>query len=88
MGSIVVEHGLCCSAECEIFSDQGSNLSLVHWQADSLPLSHQGIIYIYTYIYIYIYIYTYIYILIHIFSSVQSLSRVRLFAAPWTAAQL
>ena len=22
--------------------DQGSNLSLLHWQADSLPLRHQG----------------------------------------------
>ena len=25
-----------------IFSTQGSNLSLLHWQADSLPVSHQG----------------------------------------------
>ena len=25
-----------------IFLDQGSNLCLLHWQADSLPLSHQG----------------------------------------------
>ena len=25
-----------------IFLTQGSNLSLLHWQADSLPLSHQG----------------------------------------------
>ena len=25
-----------------IFSTQGSNLSLLHWQAGSLPLSHQG----------------------------------------------
>ena len=24
------------------FPDQGSNLSLLHWQTDSLPLSHQG----------------------------------------------
>ena len=24
------------------FSDQGSNSCLLHWQADSLPLSHQG----------------------------------------------
>ena len=26
-----------------IFPDQGSNLCLLDWQADSLPLSHQGI---------------------------------------------
>ena len=26
-----------------IFPDQGSNLCLLHWQAGSLPLSHQGI---------------------------------------------
>ena len=25
-----------------IFPTQGSNLSLLHWQSDSLPLSHQG----------------------------------------------
>ena len=25
-----------------IFPNQGSNLCLLHWQADSLPLSHQG----------------------------------------------
>ena len=25
-----------------VFPDQGSNLYLLHWQADSLPLSHQG----------------------------------------------
>ena len=25
-----------------IFADQGSNLCLPHWQADSLPLSHEG----------------------------------------------
>ena len=27
---------------CEIFLGQGSNLCLLHWQADSSPLSHQG----------------------------------------------
>ena len=26
----------------EIFLTQGSNAHLLHWQADSLPLSHQG----------------------------------------------
>ena len=25
-----------------IFLDQGLNLCLLHWQVDSLPLSHQG----------------------------------------------
>ena len=25
-----------------IFLNQGSKMSLLHWQADSLPLSHQG----------------------------------------------
>ena len=33
---------LSCPVACGIFPDQGSNLSLPHWQADSLPLSHQG----------------------------------------------
>ena len=35
-------HGLSCSAACGIFPHQGSNPHLLHWQADSLPLSHQG----------------------------------------------
>ena len=42
MGSVVVVHGFSCFAACGILSDQGSNLCLLHWQADSLPLSHQG----------------------------------------------
>ena len=37
--SIVVAHGLSCSLVCGIFPDQGSNLCLLLWQADSLPLS-------------------------------------------------
>ena len=41
-GSWVLEHRLCCSAECGIFLDQGSNPCLLPWQADSLPLSHKG----------------------------------------------
>ena len=52
-GSIVVVHRLSCSAACGlfpdqdstacgIFLDQGSNPCLLHWQADSSPLSHQG----------------------------------------------
>ena len=34
--------GLSSSAACGIFPDQGSNPCLLHWQVDSLPLSHQG----------------------------------------------
>ena len=33
---------LSCPAVCGIFPDQGSNSCLLHWQADSLPLRHQG----------------------------------------------
>ena len=33
--------GLSCSTARELFSDQGSNPCLLHWQADSLPLSYQ-----------------------------------------------
>ena len=35
-------HGLSYSTACGIFPDQGPNLCLLHWQADSLPLSHLG----------------------------------------------
>ena len=42
IGLAVVGHGLNCSAACGIFLDQGPNLCFLHWQADSLPLSHQG----------------------------------------------
>ena len=41
-GSIVVAHKLSCSEACGIFLDQGLNPCLLHWQVDSLPLSHQG----------------------------------------------
>ena len=35
--------GVGCHAFLQgIFLTQGSNLQLLHWQADSLPLSHQG----------------------------------------------
>ena len=37
-----VLHGLGCSVACGIFPDQGSNLRLLYWQVDSLPLSRQG----------------------------------------------
>ena len=40
--SIVVVHGLSCSAVCGVFQDQGSNPCLLHWQVDSWPLSHEG----------------------------------------------
>ena len=33
---------LSCPTACRIFPAQGSNQRLLHWQADSLPLSHQG----------------------------------------------
>ena len=41
-GSVAVVHGLSCSPACEIFPDEGSNPCPLHWQGDSLPLSHQG----------------------------------------------
>ena len=40
-GSMVAVHRLRCSTACGIFLNQGSDLGLLHWQADSLPLSHQ-----------------------------------------------
>ena len=39
-GSIVVVLGLSFSAARGIFLDQGLNLHLLHWQADSLLLGH------------------------------------------------
>ena len=39
--SIVTAHKLRCSEACGIFPDAG-NLCPLHWQAESLPLSHQG----------------------------------------------
>ena len=42
LSSVVVQHRLNCSKACGIFLDQGSNLCLLFWQADSLPPSHQG----------------------------------------------
>ena len=40
-GSTVMAHGASCSAVCKIFKNQGQNLCPLHWQADSLPLSHR-----------------------------------------------
>ena len=42
VGSVVVAHGLSCSSARAIFPDQGLNPRLLHWQMNSLPLSHQG----------------------------------------------
>ena len=42
MGSIVMAHGLSCSAACGIFPDQESNSGPLQWQEDSLSLDHQG----------------------------------------------
>ena len=39
-GSVIVTHELGCSVACGIFPDQGLNPYLLHWQVDSLPLSH------------------------------------------------
>ena len=41
-GPVAGARGLRCSAARGAFWDQGSSLCLLHWQADSLPLSHQG----------------------------------------------
>ena len=41
-GIVVVMHGLSRSMACGIFPDQGLNPCLLHWEADSSPLSHQG----------------------------------------------
>ena len=44
-GFWALQHGLCCSATCGIFADGGSNVYLLHWQADSrrirLPIQRQ-----------------------------------------------
>ena len=40
-GSVVVAHWLSCPKACGVFPDQGLNLQLLYWQADSSSLSHQ-----------------------------------------------
>ena len=40
--SAVVVHGLHCSMVCGIFPGQGLKPCVLHWQVDSLPLSHHG----------------------------------------------
>ena len=37
--------GLSCSLVCGIFLDRRLNSCLLHWQADSQPLDHQGSLY-------------------------------------------
>ena len=43
--SVVVARRLSCHVACGIFLAQGLNSSLLHWKADSLPLSHQEALY-------------------------------------------
>ena len=40
--AVVMVHRPSCPSVCGIFSDQGQHPCLLHWQADSLPLSHWG----------------------------------------------
>ena len=40
-GLVIVVNGVRCPLACGIFPDKGSNLCLLQWQEDSLPLSHQ-----------------------------------------------
>ena len=52
-----------------IFLPQELNLCLLPWQADSLPLSHLGSLYIYTYMYVCMYVCMYVepnYVAIHL----------------------
>ena len=44
LGSIAVVHWLGCSMAYGILLDQGLNLCLLHWLADSSPLSHQTVL--------------------------------------------
>ena len=41
-GPVVVTQGQRCSTTRGVFPGQGSKPGLLHWQVDSLPLSHQG----------------------------------------------
>ena len=44
LGLVVVAHGFCCPAACEIFLDQGSKICPLYWQTDPQPLNHHGIL--------------------------------------------
>ena len=48
-----MEHGLSCSMACGVLLDQESYLCLLHWQADSLPVSHRGSPKMHVYFFIY-----------------------------------
>ena len=39
---VAAAHGLSCPSACGFFPDQASNLCLLHWQGDCLPLNHKG----------------------------------------------
>ena len=41
-GSAVVAQDLSCPSVCGTVPEQGWNLRPLHWQADTLPLSHLG----------------------------------------------
>ena len=43
MGSVLMAHRLSCPVPCGTFLDQISNPCLLHWQADSPSLDHEGI---------------------------------------------
>ena len=39
---MILAHRFSCFSACGVFPGRGANPCLLHWQADSLPLSHQG----------------------------------------------
>ena len=41
-GPVAAAQGLSCSTARGLFLEQGLNLRLLHWEVDSLLLSHQG----------------------------------------------
>ena len=69
-------NGLPFPSPGDLPDPQGSNLHLLHWQVDSLALSHQGSPYVVSSSHNNI----------TVIVIVKSLSRVRLFATPWTVA--
>ena len=59
----------CHSLLQGIFLTQKSNLHLLHWQVDSLPLSHLGSSF---YFYFYLYFILLLYLFIYTFISISS----------------
>ena len=64
----------------DILLTQGSNLSLLHWQVDSLPVNHLGVptqgyicIYMHTHTHIQGYMYIYLHMYIHRYVHVQKI---------------